>query len=217
MSASTLCRLRAVLLWVAVTAVGAVLARLAADTLTSTTRLGMTGGAAALDRSFDQLLGAAGALALAAACGWGWVATTVVVARVAARPDATQTRTAGVPRWLQRLLLTACGAALAGGLALPAHAEPGAVGTGSPGAPAVGALAGLPLPERATASPPPHAVHVVRRGDSLWAIAEARLPGDATDAEIIAAWRAVHHANRAVVGADPDLIHPAQRLRLPRL
>ena len=29
-------------------------------------------------------------------------------------------------------------------------------------------------------------------------------------------WHRIYRANRAVIGADPDLIQPEQRLRLPR-
>jgi hypothetical protein len=56
---------------------------------------------------------------------------------------------------------------------------------------------------------------VVRRGDTLWSLAAARLRPSATPAEIDAEWRRWYAANRAVVGADPDLILPGQRLRAP--
>lgn len=209
--------LRAVLVWAAVTAASVLLVRLAADTAAPTLHLVGTGAAPLLDRSFEQLLTAAAATTLATAAAWLWAVTTAVVARaLVLTPAAAGRPLAGVPRPVQRLVLAACGAALAAGLALPAHAEPGTLGVGSsaPSAPAAGVLAGLPLPERASAAT---AVHVVRPGDSLWAIAASRLPAGATDAEITAAWQAVHRANRAVVGPDPDLVHPAQRLRVPGL
>lgn len=212
--------LRAALVWAVVTALAGLLLRLSADVLVPTLRLLAVGGGARLDRSFDQLLAAAAATALAAATVWGWSVTTAVVAHVLVRrPAAADRHVVGVPRPVQRVLLTACGAALAGGLALPAHAEPGTAGVDPPAAsgPVAGVLTGLPLPERATAgtTTPEGSVHVVRPGDSLWAIAASRLPEDATDAEITASWQAVHRANRAVVGPDPDLVHPAQRLRVP--
>jgi len=53
--------------------------------------------------------------------------------------------------------------------------------------------------------------YVVRPGDSLWSIARAHPAGDDVDLR----WRAIWAANRDVVGADPDLIHPGQALRLP--
>ncbi|MFC1420341.1 transglycosylase family protein [Streptacidiphilus cavernicola] len=46
--------------------------------------------------------------------------------------------------------------------------------------------------------------HTVRHGDTLWAIAEQlRIPGG---------WQPLYAANRAVVGADPDLILPGEHL-----
>ena len=67
---------------------------------------------------------------------------------------------------------------------------------------------------------PPDAAEVgagtmtVQRGDSLWRITAAHLPG-ASNTEIAAAWPRWYEANREVIGADPDLIHPGQVLRLP--
>ncbi len=56
---------------------------------------------------------------------------------------------------------------------------------------------------------------VVRRGDSLWGIAARHLGPDASDAEIARAWPAWFEANRRVVGDDPDLLRPGQRLQAP--
>ncbi|PPA59082.1 transglycosylase family protein [Micromonospora chalcea] len=64
-------------------------------------------------------------------------------------------------------------------------------------------------PERAatTAAPQPSAgTYVVRRGDTLSEIAVAQ--------RVDGGWRALHERNRAVVGDDPGLIFPGQRLRL---
>jgi len=153
------------------------------------------------------------------AAGWLWliatlVATSVVRGRV--RPATPRSP-------VRRLVLAACGVGIAGGLAGPAYAGP-------PPSP----LDGLPLPDRPTgqvvvhvadpvrpdrtAAPPrtdgPHTVRVVR-GDSLWALAADELPAGAADAAVDARWRAIHAANRGVIGDDPDLILPGQRLRLP--
>lgn len=92
-------------------------------------------------------------------------------------------------------------------------------------------LDGLPLPDRPPTSAPaattahpvstaqaeepaPPAVHVVRSGECLWTIARRHLPGadDATVAAAVAAW---HRVNRDVIGADPDLLRPCQRLVRP--
>lgn len=57
---------------------------------------------------------------------------------------------------------------------------------------------------------------VVRRGDSLWDIAARHLGAGASAAEVAAEWPRWHAANRGVVGDDPDLIRPGQRLTPPR-
>jgi nucleoid-associated protein YgaU len=59
------------------------------------------------------------------------------------------------------------------------------------------------------------AVVTVRPGDSLWAIAADHLPAGADDARIAQAWPSWWAANRAAVGADPDLIHPGLQLHPP--
>lgn len=56
---------------------------------------------------------------------------------------------------------------------------------------------------------------VVRPGDSLWAIAARRLGGSASPATIAENWPRWYAANRALIGPDPDLIHPGQQLRPP--
>ncbi|MBQ1043031.1 MULTISPECIES: transglycosylase family protein [unclassified Micromonospora] len=66
-------------------------------------------------------------------------------------------------------------------------------------------------PERAAtkAAPRPSSnvgTYVVRRGDTLSEIAVAQ--------RVDGGWRALHERNRAVVGDDPGLIFPGQRLRL---
>ena len=60
----------------------------------------------------------------------------------------------------------------------------------------------------------------VRPGDTLWAIAAAALAArgpTATPAlaDVAAYWPRVYALNRAVIGPDPAVIEPGQRLRLP--
>jgi hypothetical protein len=58
--------------------------------------------------------------------------------------------------------------------------------------------------------------HVVEVGDTLWDIAAARLvPSERSAANINRYWRQVYRANRSVVGADPDQLHPGTRLQVP--
>lgn len=78
--------------------------------------------------------------------------------------------------------------------------------------------ASAPAPTRSGEPPPvPSAagpVHVVEPGDCLWDIVAARLGPDATAAAIDRGWRLLYAANRAVIGDDPHLIFPGQRLTL---
>lgn len=80
--------------------------------------------------------------------------------------------------------------------------------------------AGRPSPELLTGVPrqvgdaEPDQV-VVRRGDTLWDLAARTLPTTATDAEIATEWPRWYAANADVVGPDPDVLVPGQRLRVP--
>lgn len=56
---------------------------------------------------------------------------------------------------------------------------------------------------------------VVRRGDTLWAIARQHLGPGATDAEVAQEWPRWHRANQAVIGPDPDRLLPGMVLRAP--
>jgi nucleoid-associated protein YgaU len=176
-------------------------------------------------KPFDEVLVQGCEVALAGCAGWLWLAT-VVVTRDAARGRVSRQR--GVPGAVRRVVLAACGVALVGALGSPAHADDGAGSS---------RLEGLPLPDRATTttyvsqvfaraasrqdrSDTPArqqpAVVVVQPGDTLWAIARADLPADADDDAVAARVREIHQANRAVIGANPGLIRPDQRLRMPR-
>lgn len=173
---------------------------------------------------FDHVLVQVCEAAVVGCTLWLWLATAVVACGAASgwRP-----RHPRVPRAVSRMVLAACGVALVGGFGAPAHA-----GDGSGKSP----LDGLPLPERATttthvsrvfaraashherAEPPgrrPPALVVVRPGDTLWALARAGLPPSRGDDEVAARVHEIHQANRTVIGPDPDLIRPGQRLRMP--
>lgn len=104
---------------------------------------------------------------------------------------------------VRRMVLAGCGVALAAGVA-PAHADDVRGVAGQP-----------PQPLTSVAQAPAPRTHVVEKGDSLWSISASRLGPDATDAEIDHAWRALWQANRGVVGPDPDVLEPGQRLDVP--
>ncbi len=54
----------------------------------------------------------------------------------------------------------------------------------------------------------------VKAGDTLWSIAASALSTD-DPARIARFWPRLHRMNRAVIGADPNMILPGQVLRLP--
>jgi glyoxylase-like metal-dependent hydrolase (beta-lactamase superfamily II) len=142
--------------------------------------------------------------ALAVAAGWAWLQA------IAGVSDAWRGVPPGGGHGPRRVALAACGVALAAALAAPAQA-----GTDGPRS---DPLSGLPLPERAEgpAHPRQHLVVVVRTGDTLWALAERRLPTPATDRQVSAAWQAAYRRNRGVIGPDPDLILPGQVLKIAK-
>lgn len=141
-----------------------------------------------------------------AGAAWLWLlATAVAIEAVTGAAAASRVRLPG-----RRLVLAACGIALAG--ATPAAATPGAPHVDPHDAAAAVFLTGLPLPDR----PAGDTAVVVRAGDTLWALAERTLPAGADDGAVTARWHRIYDLNRELIGPDPDLIQPGQRLRLPR-
>lgn len=222
---------RCLLVWAAATAVAvAVVGALLTD---------LSGAADALRRGevaqhpFPVLLVWCSEAALVACASWWWVTATLVVRDAGA--GRTRPRP-GLPRPAARWLVAACGVAALGSVGATAHATgghgPHTVDTAGAGT-GTGVLAGLPLPQRAStatrvslllvryADRPQARSHrervvEVRPGDTLWALARRTLPPGATDAAVDRRWPQIHALNRAVIGPDPDLIQPGQRLRLPR-
>ena len=76
--------------------------------------------------------------------------------------------------------------------------------------PRVHLVATTPHPQRAVSDEV-----VVRRGDTLWDIAARHLGPAASAAEVAVEWPRWHRANRDVIGPEPGLILPGQRLRPP--
>lgn len=75
--------------------------------------------------------------------------------------------------------------------------------------------AGIPSGPGRTRAPADEPTVLVRRGDSLWALAARRLGPGASIAEIAAEWPRWYVVNRAVIGPDPDRLRPGQRLTPP--
>ena len=84
-----------------------------------------------------------------------------------------------------------------------------------------------PTPGRSTGTPrvgtereqPNSDAYVVEPGDSLWRIAASVLRSNGDDepssADIARFWPTIYAANRALIGDDPNLIFPGQRLLIP--
>lgn len=67
----------------------------------------------------------------------------------------------------------------------------------------------------ASAPAPGRRTVIVAPGGCLWDLAAAQLGPGATNAQIAAEWQRWYAVNRSVVGPDPDLIQPGQRLVSP--
>ncbi|MEW6895062.1 LysM peptidoglycan-binding domain-containing protein [Trueperella pyogenes] len=83
--------------------------------------------------------------------------------------------------------------------------------TGQDAAPQVSAGQASVEPEQA--APVPMRTYVVRPGDCLWSIAKAHYRAD--DAACADRVLDLYLANKNLIGDNPNLIHPGQRLRLP--
>ncbi len=167
------------------------------------------------EASFDRVVVRLAAVALAGCSLWAWAATSIVVGQVlVGRPSGNP---AAVPRWLRTAVLVASGLAVVGA-AGTAHADEE---TARARADHPRVLAGLPSPDRVVGSMPPAPetrtarIHIVQSGDTLWDIAATDLGARSDGGRITTHWHRIHALNRAVVGADPDLIHPGQELRMP--
>lgn len=178
------------------------------------------------------------ALAAAGAACWLamlWLALALLMSAMAGRPGrcgrfAERVVQATVPVTARRLIaltlglsvVTATGGPPAMATIAPHHRPP--TSTLDLDWPLAGERAAAPPAQtaRKPSSPAPAdgrsdgiAAVLVRPGDSLWTIARQHLPADAGTARIAVAWPRWYAANRAVVGADPDLLLPGQRLVPP--
>lgn len=65
------------------------------------------------------------------------------------------------------------------------------------------------------ANPAGGRTHIVRPGESLWSITVAHLGPHAAISDVAAAWPRLFELNRSVIGSNPRLVLPGQRLTLP--
>jgi nucleoid-associated protein YgaU len=123
------------------------------------------------------------------------------------------------PALVRRLVTAATGASLA---LNPVVATAAPTGSSAPIV-ATSAVAGSvspALPEETTPGPPldpePAAGTVlVKPGDSLWRITAQRLGPSASDQQIAIGWPYWYRTNRRVIGRDPNLLQPGERLTVP--
>lgn len=193
-------------------------------------------GQATTVATFDQLLITGSVWLLTALAVWALALCLAATCEVCTSGRLRATTWVPCPAGVRRSVLAVLGVVLGtlGVVALPgaAGATPVAGSTGGRGA----GPATLPVPERPSGSVAPTTpipserpgrVHVVQAGDTLWAIAAARLDraggrfrqaqAPASPAEVTRLVVRTHRANRDVIGADPDHIEPGQRLVLPQL
>jgi hypothetical protein len=211
--------IRALVLLAAVTLLTGLLGRLAVDPLRP---LVEQGGQALRTLAFPQALDS---LAAATLIGC-WLRVALAAVLLTLRLVGAALRGRGsvalgpvavgrTPRLVRRAVLLALGLGLPAALSVPAHADgacrPAPQAFGS----RVAALAGLPLPDRTVGVTRPVRAVTVRPGDSLWSIADRLAPPAARTPAVAATWHGLLEANRAVLGADPDLIFPGDHLVVP--
>ncbi|QAY63202.1 LysM peptidoglycan-binding domain-containing protein [Xylanimonas allomyrinae] len=158
-------------------------------------------------------------IGLAAWAGWAYFALAILT-ELTARARGTRTphlHGFALPQGVARRIIDVAALAFTAlptlaATAPPAHGEP--ITVVAPRDPTPTALtAGATSPPSTatatvTADAPATVEYTVRRGDSLWRIADQRL-GDGHR------WTEIHDLNRASLGDTPDLITPGTRLLLP--
>jgi len=153
---------------------------------------------------YDDLLGGLAAWVLLGCAAWATAIGAAAVVEVASAGSLPATAWMGCPPALRRLLLAGLGFVLVG--AGPVHAP--ATASAEPQ---------LPVPARpvGTVSADSKPGLVVHPGDTLWRLAADRLRPSAAPTEVAALVQDLHLRNRGVIGPDPDLIRPGQRLAVP--
>jgi len=166
--------------------------------------------------AFDDVLAAFAAWLLVGCAGWSVLicAAAVLEATTAGRLPATTW--VGCPTTVRRLLLAGLGVAL---VTVPGQSSTATASgpTAGPGTPGMTQRQALPVPARPLGAAYSQAKPgiVVQPGDTLWQLATDRLPALAPVGEVVDLVERFHHHNRRVVGPDPDLILPGQRLAVP--
>lgn len=179
---------------------------------------GLNGAIERRPATVDEVVGAAATVAVGGVLVWASAA--LLLSALATFPGAVGAASASAaaaltPPVLRRIVAIAVGVSVASGASPALGAVPDPTGSGpsaedttaSPPVP----RAGLPPLDRPAS---PRAI-TVAPGDSLWRLAAAHLGAGATANDIAAEWPRWFEANRAVIGTNPDLIHPGQQLTPP--
>jgi nucleoid-associated protein YgaU len=162
--------------------------------------------------SFGDLLVTGATWALVVGAAWAALIVSAAAVEVLSSGRLALTARLGCPAAARRALLAGLGIVLASGGAVvagPVSAAPAPLGTRTG--------LGLPVPARPTGSAyavPPQRVEV-RPGDCLWGLARERSRGTASEQDVARLVARTYRANRTIIGADPDLIRPGQRLHFP--
>ena len=170
---------------------------------------------------FAELLAALAAWLLVGCAGWAALISAAALVETTTAGRVRATAWVGCPSSMRRVLLAGIGVALVSGVSAQ---TPVATVTASGTASDRGTSAGrpapawpvLPVPARPLGQmrPVPRRV-TVRPGDTLWHLATDRLPPSASEGEVALLVERIHRRNRELIGTDPDLIHPGQRLFVP--
>lgn len=139
----------------------------------------------------------------------GMVGWALLLSLLASIPAWRRVAVALTPRVLRGVLF----AGVAGAMAVPAAQadDRGIDGLRLPDRPTVSESALRPIAESRSV----RESIVVRPGDTLWAIARSRLGSRSDDATVAREVHRWYGTNRDVIGDDPDLIRPGQRLTTP--
>lgn len=183
----------------------------------------------------DELVATLAGITAYAVLAWLGVGVMAVLASRlpgAVGRSAVRLSAAMTPQVLRQVVATAVGASLGLGVSAPAYAGeaepadldwPSAAATSAPEGAAGGEPAESPVDQPLSpaparpggAQPSSREVVTVRPGDCLWTIAARHLSGRPTAGQIAVAWPRWYTANRDVIGSDPDLLRPGQRLASP--
>jgi hypothetical protein len=173
----------------------------------------------------DAAIGTAAGALLWLTALWLMLGVLVTLAASwAGRPDGLLEALARriTPMLVRRLVATATGVSLvitpAAAVATPTAP---ASAVSAPVIASAGEAAATPSPPAGTTPGPPldpepaAGTVLVQPGDSLWRLTAQRLGPTASDRQIAVDWPYWYRANRQVIGRDPNLLRPGERLTVP--